>query len=48
MHSSSRKCWSEKEDQAIISVVEQIGDKDWRGVAQRLEKIHKIRGRTGK
>ena len=48
MTDTNRRNWSEAEDNAILNIVEQVGDKNWRLVAQEMEDQYKLKGRTGK
>ena len=46
--SFSRRLWNEKEDDAIVSLVKEYGDKQWTLIAKVLDESYKIHGRTGK
>jgi hypothetical protein len=45
---SRRRSWDDQEDEAIRTLVEEFGIKQWTQVAKHLDQRFKLGGRTGK
>jgi len=45
---TDRRAWTEAEDKAIRELVEKFGIRKWTVVAQKMEEIYNLKGRSGK